>query len=51
MFSFCRCEVRCNNDLMSFGVHRLWKRITIDMSGARPGNQILDLAGGTGDLT
>ena len=39
------------NDLMSFGVHRLWKRITIDMSGARPGNQILDLAGGTGDLT
>jgi demethylmenaquinone methyltransferase/2-methoxy-6-polyprenyl-1,4-benzoquinol methylase len=39
------------NDLMSFGVHRLWKRITIDMSGVRPGNQVLDLAGGTGDLT
>jgi demethylmenaquinone methyltransferase/2-methoxy-6-polyprenyl-1,4-benzoquinol methylase len=39
------------NDLMSFGVHRLWKRITIDMSGARTGNSILDLAGGTGDLT
>lgn len=39
------------NDLMSFGVHRLWKRITIDLSGARRGNRILDLAGGTGDLT
>lgn len=39
------------NDLMSFGVHRLWKRITIDMSGVRPGNRVLDLAGGTGDLT
>ncbi len=39
------------NDLMSFGVHRLWKRVTIDMSGARAGNCILDLAGGTGDLS
>ncbi|TLU65260.1 bifunctional demethylmenaquinone methyltransferase/2-methoxy-6-polyprenyl-1,4-benzoquinol methylase UbiE [Thalassotalea litorea] len=39
------------NDLMSFGIHRLWKRFTIDASGARPGNKILDLAGGTGDLT
>lgn len=39
------------NDLMSFGVHRLWKRFTIDMSGIRPGNRVLDLAGGTGDLT
>lgn len=39
------------NDLMSFGVHRLWKRFTVDMSGVRPGNKVLDLAGGTGDLT
>ena len=39
------------NDLMSFGVHRLWKRITIDMSGVRSGDHVLDLAGGTGDLT
>ncbi|MDN3652386.1 bifunctional demethylmenaquinone methyltransferase/2-methoxy-6-polyprenyl-1,4-benzoquinol methylase UbiE [Thalassotalea ponticola] len=39
------------NDLMSLGIHRLWKRFTIDASGVRPGNQILDLAGGTGDLT
>jgi demethylmenaquinone methyltransferase/2-methoxy-6-polyprenyl-1,4-benzoquinol methylase len=39
------------NDLMSFGIHRLWKRFTIDASGVRPGNIVLDLAGGTGDLT
>ena len=39
------------NDLMSGGVHRLWKRITIEMSGVRRGNKVLDIAGGTGDLT
>ncbi|MCW8127751.1 bifunctional demethylmenaquinone methyltransferase/2-methoxy-6-polyprenyl-1,4-benzoquinol methylase UbiE [Microbulbifer halophilus] len=39
------------NDLMSGGVHRLWKRFTIELSGARPGQSILDIAGGTGDLT
>ncbi len=39
------------NDLMSFGVHRLWKRFTIDCSGVKPGHHVLDLAGGTGDLT
>jgi demethylmenaquinone methyltransferase/2-methoxy-6-polyprenyl-1,4-benzoquinol methylase len=39
------------NDLMSGGVHRLWKRFTIDKSGVRPGQAILDIAGGTGDLT
>jgi len=39
------------NDLMSLGVHRLWKRYTIDCSGARAGHKVLDLAGGTGDLT
>jgi len=38
------------NDLMSFGVHRLWKRFTIEQSGVRPGQAVLDLAGGTGDL-
>ncbi|MGD8546751.1 MAG: bifunctional demethylmenaquinone methyltransferase/2-methoxy-6-polyprenyl-1,4-benzoquinol methylase UbiE [Thiohalophilus sp.] len=38
------------NDLMSMGVHRLWKRYTIDMSGVRRGDHVLDLAGGTGDL-
>lgn len=39
------------NDLMSFGIHRLWKRFTIDCSGVRAGHKVLDLAGGTGDLT
>ncbi len=39
------------NDVMSFGVHRLWKRYTINMARARPGNRVLDLAGGTGDLS
>lgn len=39
------------NDFMSMGVHRLWKRFTIDCSGVRSGQKVLDLAGGTGDLT
>jgi demethylmenaquinone methyltransferase/2-methoxy-6-polyprenyl-1,4-benzoquinol methylase len=39
------------NDVMSFGIHRIWKRIVVDMASIRPGQQILDLAGGTGDLT
>ncbi|AVJ15862.1 bifunctional demethylmenaquinone methyltransferase/2-methoxy-6-polyprenyl-1,4-benzoquinol methylase UbiE [Serratia rhizosphaerae] len=38
------------NDLMSFGIHRVWKRFTIDCSGVRRGQRVLDLAGGTGDL-
>ncbi len=39
------------NDLMSAGLHRLWKRYTVDQAALRPGNVVLDLAGGTGDLT
>jgi demethylmenaquinone methyltransferase / 2-methoxy-6-polyprenyl-1,4-benzoquinol methylase len=39
------------NDLMSLGIHRLWKRYTIDCSGVRAGHKVIDLAGGTGDLT
>lgn len=38
------------NDLMSFGIHRLWKRVTIELSAVREGGKVLDLAGGTGDL-
>ena len=38
------------NDAMSLGIHRLWKRFAIEQAGARPGQTILDLAGGTGDL-
>ncbi len=39
------------NDLLSFGVHRVWKRFTIDCSGVRKGQKVLDLAGGTGDFS
>jgi demethylmenaquinone methyltransferase/2-methoxy-6-polyprenyl-1,4-benzoquinol methylase len=39
------------NDLMSFGMHRLWKRFTIAEANIRPGQCVLDVAGGTGDLT
>ena len=38
------------NDLMSAGLHRLWKRYTIDQAAIKPGQIVLDLAGGTGDL-
>lgn len=39
------------NDILSGGVHRLWKRFTIELSGVRTGNKVLDIAGGTGDLS
>ena len=39
------------NDLMSGGMHRLWKAYTLAVSGAREGHQVLDIAGGTGDLS
>ena len=39
------------NDLMSAGIHRVWKRFTIEVSAVRPGHRVLDIAGGTGDLT
>jgi demethylmenaquinone methyltransferase/2-methoxy-6-polyprenyl-1,4-benzoquinol methylase len=38
------------NDVMSMGLHRLWKRFAIGVSGVRAGQRVLDLAGGTGDL-
>lgn len=38
------------NDLMSFGIHRLWKRYAISLTGVRAGQHVLDIAGGTGDL-
>jgi demethylmenaquinone methyltransferase / 2-methoxy-6-polyprenyl-1,4-benzoquinol methylase len=38
------------NDLMSGGLHRLWKRFAIEVAQLRPGQRVLDLAGGTGDL-
>lgn len=39
------------NDLMSFGIHRVWKRYTIERAAVRKSQKILDIAGGTGDLT
>ena len=38
------------NDLMSFGIHRLWKKIAVETSGLRDSFKVLDLAGGTGDM-
>jgi demethylmenaquinone methyltransferase/2-methoxy-6-polyprenyl-1,4-benzoquinol methylase len=39
------------NDLMSMGIHRIWKRVAVQLSNVRAGEHVLDLAGGTGDLT
>lgn len=39
------------NDLMSVGMHRVWKRYTITVANPQPGQQVLDIAGGTGDLS
>lgn len=39
------------NDLMSAGMHRIWKRYTITVANPQPGQQVLDIAGGTGDLS
>jgi demethylmenaquinone methyltransferase/2-methoxy-6-polyprenyl-1,4-benzoquinol methylase len=38
------------NDLMSLGLHRLWKAFTVEVSGVRAGDHVLDIAGGSGDL-
>jgi len=38
------------NDIMSMGVHRIWKRFAVELAGIRAGHKILDLASGTGDL-
>ncbi|MET0348445.1 MAG: bifunctional demethylmenaquinone methyltransferase/2-methoxy-6-polyprenyl-1,4-benzoquinol methylase UbiE [Rhizobacter sp.] len=39
------------NDLMSMGLHRLWKAYTVTVAGLREGDRVLDIAGGTGDLS
>ncbi len=39
------------NDLMSAGLHRFWKRYTVEVANPQPGDHVLDIAGGTGDLS
>ncbi len=39
------------NDVMSAGLHRGWKRFAVEVSGVKPGDQVLDIAGGSGDLS
>ncbi len=39
------------NDVMSAGLHRIWKRFTVDVSGVGHGDRVLDIAGGSGDLS
>ncbi|MBI2383954.1 MAG: bifunctional demethylmenaquinone methyltransferase/2-methoxy-6-polyprenyl-1,4-benzoquinol methylase UbiE [Gammaproteobacteria bacterium] len=51
VFSAVATRYDLMNDLMSLGIHRLWKRFAIDLAGVAPGERVLDVAGGTGDLT
>jgi demethylmenaquinone methyltransferase / 2-methoxy-6-polyprenyl-1,4-benzoquinol methylase len=50
VFSSVARQYDLMNDLMSLGVHRLWKRFVIDLATVRSGERVLDVAGGTGDL-
>jgi demethylmenaquinone methyltransferase/2-methoxy-6-polyprenyl-1,4-benzoquinol methylase len=50
VFSSVAGQYDLMNDLMSMGVHRLWKRYFVGTSGVRRGDRVLDLAGGTGDI-
>ena len=51
VFSSVAVNYDLMNDLMSLGMHRLWKRQAVHIAQVRPGYRILDLAGGTGDMT
>lgn len=51
VFSSVASRYDLMNDLMSAGVHRIWKRFAIDLAGVRSGEAVLDVAGGTGDLS
>ncbi len=50
VFSSVASKYDVMNDLMSFGIHRIWKRFFVATSGIRKGDRVLDLAGGTGDI-
>jgi demethylmenaquinone methyltransferase/2-methoxy-6-polyprenyl-1,4-benzoquinol methylase len=51
VFSSVASKYDVMNDVMSFGVHRLWKKIAMGHTGLKKGQRALDVAGGTGDLT
>ena len=51
VFSSVASNYDIMNDLMSLGAHRLWKRFAISQSGVRKGHAVLDVAGGSGDLS
>ncbi len=51
VFSSVASKYDIMNDVMSFGLHRLWKRFAVSQSGLRPGGHVLEVAGGSGDLT
>ncbi|HEX8961668.1 MAG TPA: bifunctional demethylmenaquinone methyltransferase/2-methoxy-6-polyprenyl-1,4-benzoquinol methylase UbiE [Rhodocyclaceae bacterium] len=51
VFSSVASKYDIMNDLMSMGLHRIWKAFTIQVSGARAGDRVLDVAGGTADLS
>jgi demethylmenaquinone methyltransferase/2-methoxy-6-polyprenyl-1,4-benzoquinol methylase len=50
VFSSVASRYDLMNDLMSLGIHRLWKRFAVHLSGVRQGQKVLDVAGGTGDM-
>ncbi|HCX33521.1 MAG TPA: bifunctional demethylmenaquinone methyltransferase/2-methoxy-6-polyprenyl-1,4-benzoquinol methylase UbiE [Rhodocyclaceae bacterium] len=50
VFSSVALRYNLMNDLMSFGLHRLWKAFAIEIAAVRPGDRVLDVAGGTADL-
>lgn len=50
MFDSVSIHYDLMNDVMSFGIHRLWKRFMVEIAAVREGQRVLDLAGGTGDL-
>ena len=50
MFSSIATKYDVTNEVLSFGIHRLWRRATVRLSGAKEGNAVLDCATGTGDL-
>ncbi len=50
IFSSVASRYDLMNDLMSFGIHRLWKRLCVHLAGLQPGARVLDVASGTGDL-